>query len=228
MKISVSASSSWETAERVWTSGAPYVDSIVRGAYPSPRQALETIGLANIGEYFVVLQHPDTYRPEKSYDHATAILSVMAERNEDKIVIYPCSDPGFAGVIRAIDGLAGKPNFHVFKNIESVVFLGLLGGARALVGNSSAGVIEAPYFGLPFVNVGSRQDGRETADNVISCDGTPASIKGALQKLDDPGFRNALAADNRPFGDGYASERIFEVLKTVPLGPALFRKRITY
>ena len=63
-----------ESAERVWTSGAPYVDNIVRGAYPSARQALETIGLANIGEYFVVLQHPDTYRPEKSYDHADGYL----------------------------------------------------------------------------------------------------------------------------------------------------------
>ena len=217
-----------ESAERVWASGAPYVDNIVRGAYPSARQALETIGLPNIGDYFVVLQHPDTYRPEISYDHAAAILAVMAERGEDKIVIYPCSDPGFAGVIRAIDEITGKPKFHVFKNIESIVFLGLLGGARALIGNSSAGVIEAPYFSLPFVNVGSRQDGRETAENVISCDGTPASIKGALQKIDDPGFRSALAADNRPFGDGYAGEKIFEVLKTVPLGPALFRKRITY
>lgn len=217
-----------EAAERVWNSGAPYVDSIVRGTYPEPKQALETIGLPSDIEYFVVLQHPDTYRPELSYDHAEAILSVMAERPEHKIVIYPCSDPGFGGVIRAIEKVAGKPGFHVYKNIESATFLGLLRGAKALVGNSSAGIIEAPYFGLPFVNVGRRQDGRETADNVISCEGVPASIKEGLAKVDDPDYRARLKMDNRPFGDGYASERIFDVLKTFPLGPALFRKRITY
>ena len=217
-----------EAAERVWTSGAPYVDNIVRGTYPSPREALTAIGLGDAADYFVVLQHPDTYRPETSCDHAAAILSVMAERPEHKIVIYPCSDPGFAGVIKAIEATSGKPGFHVFKNIESGTFLGLLSGARALVGNSSAGIIEAPYLGLPFVNVGARQDGREAANNVISCDGTVASIRQGLARVDEAGYRASLEADRRPFGDGYASERIFEVLKSVDLGPELFRKRITY
>jgi GDP/UDP-N,N'-diacetylbacillosamine 2-epimerase (hydrolysing) len=216
-----------EAPERVWNSGAPYVDNIVRASHPEPRQALATIGLrANI-EYFVVLQHSDTYRPEISYDHANAIFSVLADRTEEKIVVYPCSDPGFGGVIKAIEKIAGKPGFHVYKNIESATFLGVLRGAKALVGNSSAGIIEAPYFGLPFVNVGRRQNGREMANNVICCDGVPACIREGLTKLDDPKFRAGLKVD-KPFGDGYASERIFEVLKTYPLSSALFQKRITY
>lgn len=217
-----------EAAERVWNSGAPYVDNIVRGSYPAPKQALEAIGLPSVAEYFIVLQHPDTYRPELSYEHAAAILSVMTERKEDKIVVYPCSDPGFAGVIRAIEEIDGKPRFHIYRNIEAATFLGLLRGAKALVGNSSAGVIEAPYFALPFVNVGARQDGRETADNVVSCIGTPKSIRTGMAKLDDPDFCAALKIIGQPFGDGYASERIFSVLKSVPLDTALFRKRITY
>jgi UDP-N-acetylglucosamine 2-epimerase (non-hydrolysing)/GDP/UDP-N,N'-diacetylbacillosamine 2-epimerase (hydrolysing) len=217
-----------EAAERVWNSGAPYVDSIVRGSFPPPQQALTAIGLAPDLDYFVVLQHPDTYRLERSYEHMAAILSVMAKRPEAKIVIYPCSDPGYGGVIRAIGEIEGHPGFHVYRNIESATFLGLLQGAGALVGNSSAGIIEAPYFSLPFVNVGSRQDGREAANNVVSCDGTPMSIEAALAKIEDRDFRDRLKADDRPFGDGYASERIFKVLKTVPVDASLFRKRITY
>lgn len=217
-----------ELPERVWNSGAPYVDSIVRGTFPPPAQALAAIDLPPDIPYFVVLQHPDTYRPELSYEHAAAILSALAKRSEHKIVIYPCSDPGFGGVIKAISEIEGTPGFHVYKNIESGTFLGLLRGARALVGNSSAGIIEAPYFGLPFVNVGSRQDGREAARNVICCEGTVSSVEAALARIDDPEFRTQLGADDRPFGDGYASERIFEVLKTVPIDAALFRKRITY
>lgn len=217
-----------EAPERVWNTGAPYVDSIVRGTFPPCDRALAAIGLPPRLEYFIVLQHPDTYRPELSYDHTATILATLATRSEHKIVIYPCSDPGYAGVIRAIQEVEGRLGFHIFKNIESETFLGLLRGAKALVGNSSAGIIEAPYFALPFLNVGSRQDGRETAANVVYCDGTQLSLKAGLDRLTDRQFCETLRADNQPFGDGHASERIFEVLRTTPINSTLFRKRITY
>jgi UDP-N-acetylglucosamine 2-epimerase (non-hydrolysing)/GDP/UDP-N,N'-diacetylbacillosamine 2-epimerase (hydrolysing) len=217
-----------EAPERVWNSGAPYVDNIVRGTFPTPSEALAAIGLPNGLEYFIVLQHPDTYRPELSYDQTSAILSVMARRPEHKIVVYPCSDPGYGDVIRAIEEVDGKPGFTTYRNIAFDVFLGLLRGAKALVGNSSAGIIEAPYFGLPFVNVGLRQDGRDAAANVINCEGTMASVEAGLVRLGDANVRAKIRADDRPFGDGYASERIFEVLRTTSVDATVFRKRITY
>jgi GDP/UDP-N,N'-diacetylbacillosamine 2-epimerase (hydrolysing) len=103
-----------------------------------------------------------------------------------------------------------------------------MSGAKALVGNSSGGIIEAPYFGLPFVNVGMRQDGRDMAANVITCEATALSISAALEKTACAEFRNAMAADSQPFGDGRASDIIFQVLKETDVSPALFRKRITY
>jgi GDP/UDP-N,N'-diacetylbacillosamine 2-epimerase (hydrolysing) len=217
-----------EPPERVWNAGAPYVDSIVRGTFPAPGDALASIGLPRDADYFIVLQHPDTYRPELSRSHAKAILDVMRGRPETKIVIYPCSDPGYAGVISAIAEIEGEAGFHVFRNVESQSFLGLLAGAKALVGNSSAGILEAPYLGLPFINVGARQDGREMAANVISTEGSAEAIAQALTRLEQPEFRAGLKADSQPFGDGYASERIFKVLSGFPLDPQLFRKRITY
>jgi GDP/UDP-N,N'-diacetylbacillosamine 2-epimerase (hydrolysing) len=217
-----------EPPERVWNTGAPYVDSIVRGTFPPPGDALASIGLRRDIEYFIVLQHPDTYRPELSRSHATAILDAMRDRPETKIVIYPCSDPGYAGVISAIEEIEGVAGFHVFRNIESQTFLGLLCGAKGLVGNSSAGILEAPYLGLPFINVGARQDGREMAANVICCEGSAEAVRKALLRIDEPDFRSGLKADSHPFGDGYASERIFKVLSEFPLDAKLFRKRITY
>jgi GDP/UDP-N,N'-diacetylbacillosamine 2-epimerase (hydrolysing) len=217
-----------EPPERVWNSGAPYVDSIVRGTFPSPADSLASIGLPRDAEYFIVLQHPDTYRPEMSRSHATAILDAMRERPEKKVVIYPCSDPGYAGVISAIEEIEGLAGFHVFRNVESQTFLGLLCGAKALVGNSSAGILEAPYLGLPFINIGARQDGREMAANVICCEGNVESVRKALAGMEEPEFRAGLKADSHPFGDGYASERIFKVLSQFPIDAQLFRKRITY
>jgi GDP/UDP-N,N'-diacetylbacillosamine 2-epimerase (hydrolysing) len=217
-----------EAPERVWNTGAPYVDSIVRGTFPSPSDALASIGLPRDLTYFIVLQHPDTYRPELSRSHATAILGALRDRPEAKIVIYPCSDPGYAGVISAIEEIEGIAGFHAFRNVESQAFLGLLCGAKALVGNSSGGILEAPYLGLPFINIGARQDGREMAANVICCEGAVEAIRNALARMEEPEFRAGLKADSQPFGDGYASERIFKVLSTFPLEAQLFRKRITY
>jgi GDP/UDP-N,N'-diacetylbacillosamine 2-epimerase (hydrolysing) len=217
-----------EPPERVWNTGAPYVDSIVRGTFPSTADALASIGLPGDLDYFIVLQHPDTYRPELSRSHAAAILEAVRARLEAKIVIYPCSDPGYAGVIAAIEEITGVPGFHVFRNVESQAFLGLLCGARALIGNSSAGILEAPYLGLPVINIGARQDGREMAANVLCCEGSVEAIRQALARMEEPEFRAGLKADAHPFGDGYASERIFEVLSQFPLDAQLFRKRITY
>jgi UDP-N-acetylglucosamine 2-epimerase (non-hydrolysing)/GDP/UDP-N,N'-diacetylbacillosamine 2-epimerase (hydrolysing) len=217
-----------EAPDRVWNSGAPYVDNILGAHHPPPADALASLGLPRDLDYVIVLQHSDTYRPELAYDHARAILAGLVEAGQHAIVIYPCSDPGYAGVIRAIEEFADQPLFHVFRSIEALTFLGLLAGARALVGNSSAGIIEAPYFEKPFVLVGGRQDGREHAANVMRAEPTPSGVRKALAAIDEPSYRDAMRKDNRPFGDGHACERIFAVLTDHPLGPELFRKRITY
>jgi UDP-N-acetylglucosamine 2-epimerase (non-hydrolysing)/GDP/UDP-N,N'-diacetylbacillosamine 2-epimerase (hydrolysing) len=217
-----------ESPERVWNTGAPYVDNILGAAHPPPPEALASLGLPRDLDYVIVLQHSDTYRPELAYDHARAILAGLDEARQHAIIVYPCSDPGYAGVIKAIEEFQDRPHFHVFRSIEAMTFLGLLAGARALVGNSSAGIIEAPYFEKPFLLVGGRQDGREHAANVRRAQPTPAGVREALASIDDPAYREAMRKDNRPFGDGHACERIFEVLRDYPIGPELFRKRITY
>lgn len=217
-----------EAPERVWNAGAPYVDNILGASYPPPADALASLGLPRDLDYVIVLQHSDTYRPELAYDHARAILAGLDEADQHAIVIYPCSDPGYGGVIRAIEEFRDRSRFHVFRSVEALTFLGLLAGARALIGNSSAGIIEAPYFEKPFLLVGGRQDGREHAANVRRAEATPAGIRQALASIDDTEYRAAMRKDNRPFGDGHACERIFAVLRDHPVGPELFRKRITY
>ena len=217
-----------EAPERVWNTGAPYVDNIVHAHHPPPAEALAAIGLPGDLAYFIVLHHSDTYRPEQSYDQMRAILETMDERPEHAIVIYPCSDPGYEGVIRAIEEFPEHPRFHVHRSIEAMTFLGLLQGAKALVGNSSGGIIEAPYFHLPFILVGQRQDGREMAANVLRVDADKSAINAAIATAESQDFRAAMLADDKPFGDGHACERIFEVLKETALSPALFRKKITY
>jgi UDP-N-acetylglucosamine 2-epimerase (non-hydrolysing)/GDP/UDP-N,N'-diacetylbacillosamine 2-epimerase (hydrolysing) len=217
-----------ESADRVWNVGAPYVDNILNGDLLSRDEALRVCKLKIEKEYFIVLQHSDSYRPNISYDHTKAILEVMESREEDAVIIYPCSDPGYKQVIKALNEFRGNPRFHFFRNIEAIPFLSLLKKCKALIGNSSGGIIEAPYMNIPFINVGLRQEGREKADNTYSCDGKFDEIQGALKVIETKEFRKRMAADIFRFGDGHASERILNILLKVELTPELFRKRITY
>ncbi len=218
-----------ESPDRVWNSGAPYIDNILQARYPKPAEALTNIGVPTDRPYFLVLQHSDTYRPELAYDHTRAILDAMAEKPETKIVIYPCSDPGYARVIEALKEFEGRDGLHMFKSTEALTFLGLMSGAKALVGNSSGGIIEAPYFKLPFILVGDRQDGRDMANNVIKVSKpTQDTIDQAILRSEDPVFRAAMDDDAQPFGDGQACPRIYNVLKQTNVTPSLFRKRISY
>jgi UDP-N-acetylglucosamine 2-epimerase len=96
---------------------------------------------------------------------------------------------------------------------------------EVFVGNSSSGIMETASFALPTVNVGIRQRGRERACNVLDARAERAAIVLAVQRARAPEFRVSLRGMSNPYGDGYASEKISEVLRHVPLGPELIRKR---
>lgn len=217
-----------EAAERVWNTGAPYVDNILHAEYPSLSDAKASVGLTRDKPFLIVVQHSDTYRPDHAYADTRAIFDALDQRDEEVLVIHPCSDPGFEGVIKAIDEIEGSDRYVVKKSVEAMTFLSLLSGASALVGNSSGGIIEAPYFRLPFVLVGDRQDGRDMAANVRPTRPNADDILEALNEVDTADFRGSLKADDRPFGDGNACERIYKVLRDTEPSEALFRKRITY
>jgi UDP-N-acetylglucosamine 2-epimerase len=121
-----------------------------------------------------------------------------------------------------------SPLIHVERNISRPLFASILGAADVLVGNSSAGILEAPSFELPAVNLGRRQEGRLQAANVINAAHRKEEIQQALQKALSPEFRNSLSGMKNPYGDGCASERIIKILKQTPIDECLLVKRMTY
>jgi UDP-N-acetylglucosamine 2-epimerase len=105
------------------------------------------------------------------------------------------------------------------------MYLSLLHHADVMLGNSSSGIIEAPSFALPVVNVGTRQAGRLRASNVIDVPAERTAVAAALERALAPAFRASLRDAVNPYGDGHAAARIVEVLRTVALDAALVRKR---
>lgn len=214
---------------RIHVAGDNHVDPIVAGDYSDERTVRQRYGIAEGERPIVVLQHPETTRRRDHYADMRAILEATLDLGRRTIIVYPCSDQGYDEIVRAIREVESHPGVSVHQNIDAPDFWGLLAIAGAMVGNSSAGLIETPYFKLPAINVGQRQLGRSHAENVIHCDADRQSVAGALATaMEDPGFRERVAHCSRPFGDGLAWQRVVDVLRTAAIGADLLNKRMTY
>jgi UDP-hydrolysing UDP-N-acetyl-D-glucosamine 2-epimerase len=134
--------------------------------------------------FIILLQHPDTTVKAVSTEAqiATTITAIKGFRKEvDTIAIYPCSDPGYQTIIDYLEA-ASCENFQVFKNIPGELFRPLLRLAKAIVGNSSTGIIEAPFVGTWGVNIGKRQRNRTQYDvGTINVDFTKARITAGIK-----------------------------------------------
>ena len=146
--------------------------------------------------------------------------TLAATRKHMRIVMTPNLDPGGEGVRKAIRGSKVQPIEHLPRER----FLSLLKGCRAIVGNSSAGLIEAAAMRLPCVNIGSRQNGREKPGNVIDC--------GYGEKPVTQAVKRALKLDLRrmrhPYGTGQTGHMIADLLAQANLNTTPLRKQNTY
>jgi len=212
---------------RVHNVGATYVDFIVQERY-QPNEAVRTKYNINKNEdYFICIQHPMTLQENTSYKEAYELLSALKKREVKTIMVYPCSDQGYKGTVRAIEEFSDVPYFQIHKNIEVLDFWGLMSGASLFIGNSSAGLMETPYFGLPTINIGLRQRGRVRDNNVIDAPPEKEKILKAMDKALSHEFRQQIK-NHYVFGNGRAGEKIYKILKEVELGDKLLMKKITY
>ena len=120
-------------------------------------------------------------------------------------------------------------SIKALKSLPRREYLGLMKVASVLVGNSSSGMIDAPSFGLPVVNIGSRQDGRERGNNVINVGHNREEITTAIiRALEDSDFLDEVKRGHNPYGDGKASSRIIKILSGIENTPRLLQKQIAY
>lgn len=216
-----------ERPEMVHVVGSPAVDGLADIPEITASQLAE-LGFKD-GLDAVFLLHP-TGRSLDT-EQATAAAALEALRSRRVLTLAPNLDPGREGILAALDHAR---EHHLISGVTSHLprerFVGLLkrlsrtGGV--LIGNSSAGLIEAAALKVRVVDIGDRQSGRERARNVVHTDGHDAAqIRGAL----DQATQLDLANMAHPFGDGHTGPRIAELLARVdPRDPGLTRKRCVY
>jgi len=174
--------------------------------------------------YLVVIQHPVTTEYKRARDHAMESLHAVKSLGLPTMWFWPNVDAGSDGTsnaIRRFRELEQPTNIHFFKNMAPTDFLRLLYSSRGLIGNSSVGIREASFLGIPVVNIGSRQDGRERGGNVQDVGYDRREILNAIQYH----LSNGHYPKNKLYGDGRAGPRIAHLLATAPLQ---IEKKLTY
>jgi UDP-N-acetylglucosamine 2-epimerase (non-hydrolysing)/GDP/UDP-N,N'-diacetylbacillosamine 2-epimerase (hydrolysing) len=219
-----------EDTWRVHMVGSPALDAILNEKLLPPRDVIKKFGLDASQPFILLVQHPVTTEVEQVKEQVTETLEALVAIGYPVITLYPNSDAGGRKIIETIKRYEKKyPLFKILPSLPRREYLSLLKVARVLVGNSSSGMIDAPSFALPVVNIGSRQEGRERGVNVIDVGYSRDEIAVAIKKaLTDKRFLSKVEKCVNPYGDGKAGIRIAEVLAGIEKTPELIQKKISY
>ncbi|MCK0122118.1 UDP-N-acetylglucosamine 2-epimerase [Loktanella sp. F6476L] len=213
---------------RINVVGASGLDRLISVEHLSREKVLSQLGLdEKCGPYLVLLYHPTITDFSEAKAHMATISQVLEKSELNVVALMPNTDPGSDAVVAELTALSARcDRVHLFTFLERVLFVNMLRHAHAMIGNSSAGILEAPTLGLPTINIGKRQRGREHAANVIWTGYDPDEISAAIETATkDADFRTMLAKCETPYGDGTASSKIANILSETEIDDRLLHKR---
>ena len=214
---------------RVYVVGSPTIDFILNEPLSPAENLAERLGLDLSKPLVLVVQHPVTTEVDKAAKQMRETLEAIVDIGYTTVLIYPNSDAGGRRMIEVITEFESYPFIKTFKSLPRREYLSLMKLASVMVGNSSGGIVEAPSLGLPVVNIGTRQEGRERGKNIIDAGHDKQEIIKAIEKATtDKEFLSEAKKCESPYGDGKASERIAHTLTNVEITPQLLQKKIAY
>lgn len=205
-----------ESPDRVVNYGPPILDHMQRTKLLTKQQLQEKLEITFDKSVFLVCYHNYTLN---QYDGVMKINSILdaLDKFPNAQIVFTCSNADPGG--RLISDLLyqyqtnRRPNTKVFINLGMVLYYSLLRNADVLIGNSSSGIIEAPYFKTPTVNIGNRQKGRLMAESIICCKEDTSSIVDAINKALSPEFLKIIQSMDHYQNDSNVSFKIKEKLK---------------
>lgn len=218
-----------ENPKYIFLTGSPNVDEIKQNRITLKNELNKKYSIDIRGNEILLVFHPVTTQINSTKQQIKKILNVLKNLEKTTIAIAPNSDAGNEIIFKELKNFSKKnPFFHYFKNVPRNDFLGFLNNMGVLLGNSSAGMIEASYFSIGVVNLGIRQKGREHGKNVINVEQIDEKpIYNAIQKLLTMKKNNKLLSSTI-YGTGNSSKKIVEILEKIPITDDLISKQIQY
>jgi GDP/UDP-N,N'-diacetylbacillosamine 2-epimerase (hydrolysing) len=214
-----------EDVERIVVAGSPGLDGIDRIA-AAAQELLLHFPQARRNQFALLVLHPAAGEEQLERRRAALVLRATLAAMESRgdvshaIIVYPNNDPGSRGIIRAWEAVRDW-RVSIRRDVPRHLFLALMRDAAVMIGNSSAGIIEAATFGTPVIDIGPRQEGRQRSGNTVHVDYDESAIKQAMGRA-----RRCRAAN--VYGGGGAGATIADHLAGIELGPRLLRKIIAY
>jgi len=216
-----------EEEHRIYNVGAPMLDELV-GGYITPKDEIYKKFSLNPNESLILfVMHSVTEEFESAGKQVKEALDAVSEFGYQTIVVLNNSDAGSRN-LRQVIMENKKPFMQIVPNMKRQDYAGLMNVAAVLVGNSSSGILEAPTFKLPAVNIGNRQKGRLQSVNVINTGYEKEKVIEGIRKALSYEFKEIVENCVNPYGDGKASAKIVDVLERVSIDDALLVKKITY
>lgn len=163
----------------------------------------------------VLIFHPVDQERASAPDYVRNAVDAMIERGYHVMVGAPNPDPGNNGLVEALRELGKRDEVSFYGNTSRACFVNLMRHAALMIGNSSAGLLEAASVGLPVINIGERQRGRTCGENVLFCDGDRAAVETALDTVRGAAFQVRLTGLVNPYGDGRSALKAAALLKTL-------------
>lgn len=213
-----------ESPERIFVTGAPGLDDLAGIADMSPVDFQQALGLPDGSEFVLALFHPVVQQREDARVQTCNVLAALQKVGLPVVWAEPNSDAGSRGILDALDSVALPPGSRRVTHLQRDLFCSAMKRCAVLVGNSSAGIIEAASFGTPVVNIGDRQRLRERNANVTDVAAQADEVCEAIRAA----LRHGKWPCDNSYGDGFAGQRIRNKLLNLPLGRSVLEKTNTY
>lgn len=218
-----------EEVHRVFNVGHSGLDRFLDFKVLDKNQMAKNIGINQKNlekDYFVVVQHPISSQVKESAFQIEETLKAIVSFPEIKFFVgYPNTDAGSYEIIEMIKKYDKEyENIIAYSNLDDTTFVSLLKNAKGLIGNSSLGVFEAPFFNLPVINIGQRQRARYCSNNITFVDHDNNIIKTEIQKI----LSTSEFHFDNPFGDGTAGKKVADILSSLNIDEELLHKKFTY
>jgi UDP-N-acetylglucosamine 2-epimerase (hydrolysing) len=197
-----------EKKSSIFTIGSPDIDVMFSDALPNLSNAQSYYQIP-FDTYAIAMFHPITTEVAEMKHHANHFVAALLDDTHNYVVVFPNNDLGTNAILEAYKKLENNTRFRIFPSLRFEYFLTLLKNAQYIIGNSSAGIREAPYYGIPIINIGTRQQNRAVHADIINVNYDKKSIAVALAIIDT----HKVDSSNADFGQGNSAQLFLESIE---------------
>lgn len=215
---------------RVNNVGQAGIENIKRLNLLNREDICNELGISMCKKIFLVTYHPTTLEIENILSEIENLLCALDKYDAEIIFTYPNADFGSKIIVNKINKFVeSKKNVYMFYSLGQLRYLSLMKNCDVVIGNSSSGILEAPYFRKPVVNIGDRQKGRLRSKNIVDVNSKEEEIILAIDKcLHEEEFIESIKSITNKYGNGETSNKIVDILKKISINKNLLQKKLTY